>query len=55
MELYARDAAGNEARAQFEHRVFPKRFRQRRIELDDAFLIERLWFRAPAQVRQACR
>jgi murein DD-endopeptidase MepM/ murein hydrolase activator NlpD len=38
MELYARDAAGNEAGAQFEHRVFPKKFRQGRIELDDAFL-----------------
>ncbi|HKY19795.1 MAG TPA: M23 family metallopeptidase [Vicinamibacterales bacterium] len=38
MELYARDIAGNEARAQFEHRVFPKPFRQSRIPLDDKFL-----------------
>jgi murein DD-endopeptidase MepM/ murein hydrolase activator NlpD len=36
--LYARDAAGNEARAQFEHRIFPKVFRSSRIPLDDAFL-----------------
>ena len=36
--LYARDAAGNETRAQFEHRVFPKVFRSSRIPLDDAFL-----------------
>ena len=27
MEVFARDIAGNEARAQFEHRVFPKKFR----------------------------
>jgi murein DD-endopeptidase MepM/ murein hydrolase activator NlpD len=38
IELYARDAAGNEARAQFEHRVFPKVFRTSRIVLDDGFL-----------------
>lgn len=38
MELYAKDAAGNETKAQFEHRVFPKKFRQSRIEVDDAFL-----------------
>ena len=38
MEVYARDAAGNEARAQFEHRVFPKKFRSSRIPLDDKFL-----------------
>lgn len=38
MELYAKDEAGNEAKAQFEHRVFPKKFRQSRIEIDDAFL-----------------
>jgi murein DD-endopeptidase MepM/ murein hydrolase activator NlpD len=38
MELVARDEAGNEARAQFEHRVFPKRFRNSRIPVDDAFL-----------------
>jgi murein DD-endopeptidase MepM/ murein hydrolase activator NlpD len=38
MELYARDTAGNEARAQFEHRVFPKKFRRSTIPVDDAFL-----------------
>lgn len=38
MELVARDVAGNESRAQFEHRVFPKRFRNSRIPLDDKFL-----------------
>jgi murein DD-endopeptidase MepM/ murein hydrolase activator NlpD len=38
IELYAKDAAGNTARAQFDHRVFPKTFRQSRIPLDDAFL-----------------
>lgn len=38
IELYARDVAGNEARAQFEHRVFPKVFRTSRIALDDGFL-----------------
>ena len=38
MELFARDAVGNQARAQFDHRVFPKMFRRSRIPLDDAFL-----------------
>ena len=38
VELFARDVAGNEARAQFEHRVFPKAFRKSSIPLDDAFL-----------------
>jgi murein DD-endopeptidase MepM/ murein hydrolase activator NlpD len=38
MEVFARDVAGNEARAQFEHRVFPKVFRSSRIPLDDKFL-----------------
>jgi murein DD-endopeptidase MepM/ murein hydrolase activator NlpD len=38
MDLYATDVAGNEARAQFEHRVFPKAFRRSRILLDEAFL-----------------
>ena len=38
MELFARDVAGNESRAQFEHRVFPKKFRNSRIPLDDTFL-----------------
>jgi murein DD-endopeptidase MepM/ murein hydrolase activator NlpD len=38
IELFARDQAGNEARAGFEHRVFPKTFKRSRIEIDDAFL-----------------
>ena len=38
MELFARDSAGNESRAQFEHRIFPKKFRNSRIPLDDKFL-----------------
>jgi murein DD-endopeptidase MepM/ murein hydrolase activator NlpD len=38
IELYARDTAGNTARAQFDHRVFPKSFRKSTIPLDDAFL-----------------
>jgi murein DD-endopeptidase MepM/ murein hydrolase activator NlpD len=38
MEVFARDIAGNESRAQFEHRVFPKRFRNSTIPLDDKFL-----------------
>jgi murein DD-endopeptidase MepM/ murein hydrolase activator NlpD len=38
MEVFARDIAGNEARAQFEHRVFSKKFRNSRIPLDDKFL-----------------
>lgn len=38
MELVARDAAGNEGRAQFDHRVFPKKFRNSRIPVDDRFL-----------------
>jgi murein DD-endopeptidase MepM/ murein hydrolase activator NlpD len=38
MEVVARDVAGNEARAQFEHRVFPKKFRNSTIPLDDKFL-----------------
>jgi murein DD-endopeptidase MepM/ murein hydrolase activator NlpD len=38
MELVARDVAGNEARAQFEHRIFPKVFRTSRIPVDDKFL-----------------
>ncbi len=37
-ELFARDGAGNTARAQFDHRVFPKSFRKSRIPLDDGFL-----------------
>ena len=38
IELFARDLAGNEAHAEFEHRVFPKTFRHSRIAIDDAFL-----------------
>jgi murein DD-endopeptidase MepM/ murein hydrolase activator NlpD len=38
MEVFARDAAGNEARAQFEHRVFPKNFRKSTIPVDDRFM-----------------
>jgi murein DD-endopeptidase MepM/ murein hydrolase activator NlpD len=38
MEVFAQDIAGNQARAQFEHRVFPKKFRSSRIPLDDKFL-----------------
>jgi murein DD-endopeptidase MepM/ murein hydrolase activator NlpD len=38
MHLYARDEAGNSATAPFEFRVFPKPFKNSRIELDDSFL-----------------
>ena len=38
VELYARDAVGNEARALFDYRVFPKRFRSSTIPIDDRFL-----------------
>ncbi len=38
MEIFAQDVAGNQTRAQFEHRVFPKKFRNSRIPLDDKFL-----------------
>ena len=38
MEVFAHDVAGNQARAAFEHRVFPKKFRSSRIPLDDKFL-----------------
>jgi murein DD-endopeptidase MepM/ murein hydrolase activator NlpD len=38
MEVFAQDVAGNRSRAQFEHRVFPKKFRSSRIPLDDRFL-----------------
>jgi murein DD-endopeptidase MepM/ murein hydrolase activator NlpD len=36
--LYARDDVGNESRASFDYRVFPKSFRQSRIPIDDHFL-----------------
>ena len=35
---FARDEAGNTARADFDHRTFPKPFKKSRIELDDKFL-----------------
>jgi murein DD-endopeptidase MepM/ murein hydrolase activator NlpD len=38
MHVFARDEAGNTARANFDFRVFPKPFRKSRIELNDAFL-----------------
>lgn len=36
--VWARDSAGNEARASFEYKVTPKAFRKSTIPLDDAFL-----------------
>lgn len=36
--LFARDEAGNAARADFDYRPFPKAFRRSRIELNDQFL-----------------
>ena len=38
MRVYARDPAGNTARADFDHRTFPKPFKKSRIPLDDKFL-----------------
>jgi murein DD-endopeptidase MepM/ murein hydrolase activator NlpD len=38
IRLFARDEAGNTARADFDSRVFPKPFKKSRIELDDRFL-----------------
>lgn len=38
IRVFARDEAGNTARADFDHRVFPKRFKKSRLELDDKFL-----------------
>ncbi len=38
MKVVARDAAGNEASADFWKKVFPKGFRSRDIPVDDAFL-----------------
>ncbi|HEX7020073.1 MAG TPA: M23 family metallopeptidase [Gemmatimonadaceae bacterium] len=38
MHLYARDPAGNTARADFDHLTFPKPFKRSRIGLDDRFL-----------------
>ncbi len=38
IHLFARDQAGNAARAEFDYRPFPKPTRRSNIELDDAFL-----------------
>lgn len=38
ISLYARDAFGNESRAAFDYRIFPKQFRESRINLSDAFM-----------------
>jgi murein DD-endopeptidase MepM/ murein hydrolase activator NlpD len=38
IELFAHDEVGNEARASFDYRVFPKKFRESRIAVDDRFL-----------------
>src|SRR6185295_11117190 len=38
IRLFARDEAGNTARADFDYRSFPKPFKKSRIELDDPFL-----------------
>jgi murein DD-endopeptidase MepM/ murein hydrolase activator NlpD len=38
IRVFARDEAGNTARADFDHRIFPKRFQKSRIPLDDKFL-----------------
>src|SRR3954452_8784469 len=38
MHLFARDEAGNSARADFDYLTFPKPFKKSRIQLDDKFL-----------------
>jgi murein DD-endopeptidase MepM/ murein hydrolase activator NlpD len=38
IRLFARDEAGNSARADFDYRTFPKPFKRSRIQLDDRFL-----------------
>src|SRR3989442_9606196 len=38
IKVVARDAAGNEATAEFWHKVFPKKFRSRDIPLEDSFV-----------------
>jgi murein DD-endopeptidase MepM/ murein hydrolase activator NlpD len=38
MRVYARDPAGNTARADFDHRTFPKPFKRSQIQLDAKFL-----------------
>ena len=50
MRLHARDPAGNETRAPFDHRVFERRFRQSRIQVGERFLrrvVPRIAARAP--------
>ena len=38
ISVFARDDYGNESQANFDYRVFPKKFRKSRIEIDDRFL-----------------
>jgi murein DD-endopeptidase MepM/ murein hydrolase activator NlpD len=38
IRLFARDEAGNVARADFDYRVFPKPIKREKIDLDDKFL-----------------
>ena len=38
MHAFARDDAGNSARADFDHKTFPKAFKKSRIDVNDAFL-----------------
>ena len=38
IELYARDEAGNESWAEFDHQVFPQQFPRSRIQVSDDFL-----------------
>ena len=40
IQVVARDAAGNEAKAGFWQKVFPKKFRSRDISIDDNFLLK---------------
>ena len=51
LELYAIDEAGNEGRAQFDHRIVPRVFRRSRIELTDSFMqrvVPRILERSPS-------
>jgi murein DD-endopeptidase MepM/ murein hydrolase activator NlpD len=38
IRVFARDALGNQGEASFDYRIFPKKFRDSRIEVDDRFL-----------------
>ena len=38
ISVFARDSLGNEGSATFDQRVFPKRFRENRINLNDSFM-----------------